>query len=52
MGSFQSRFCGSEAPAFVNGILAAVLREVRENPPSMDHDPSGPSAAVEEEDRP
>ncbi len=44
-------FCGSEAPAFVNGILAAVLREVRENPPSIDHDPSGPSAAVEEEDR-
>jgi transcription antitermination protein NusB len=26
-------FCGSEAPAFVNGILAAVLREVRENSP-------------------
>jgi N utilization substance protein B len=25
-------FCGSEAPAFVNGVLAAVLREVRENP--------------------
>jgi N utilization substance protein B len=24
-------FCGSEAPAFVNGVLAAVLREVREN---------------------
>lgn len=24
-------FCGSEAPAFVNGILAAALREVREN---------------------
>jgi transcription antitermination protein NusB len=23
-------FCGSEAPAFVNGVLAAVLREVRE----------------------
>ncbi len=45
-------FCGSEAPAFVNGILAAVLREVRENPPTIDHDPAGPSAAVEEEDRP
>jgi N utilization substance protein B len=26
-------FCGSEAPAFVNGVLAAVLREVREDQP-------------------
>jgi N utilization substance protein B len=25
------KFCGSEAPGFVNGVLAAVLREVREN---------------------
>jgi transcription antitermination protein NusB len=24
-------FCGSDAPGFVNGILAAVLREVRQN---------------------
>jgi transcription antitermination protein NusB len=24
-------FCGAGAPAFVNGVLAAVLREVREN---------------------
>jgi N utilization substance protein B len=24
-------FCGAEAPAFVNGVLAAVLRDVREN---------------------
>ena len=24
-------FCGADAPAFVNGVLAAVLREVREN---------------------
>jgi N utilization substance protein B len=24
-------FCSSDAPAFVNGVLAAVLREVREN---------------------
>jgi transcription antitermination protein NusB len=24
-------FCGAEAPGFVNGILGAVLREVREN---------------------
>ncbi len=26
-------FCGSDAPGFVNGILAAVLREVRQNAP-------------------
>jgi transcription antitermination protein NusB len=25
------QFCGSEAPAFVNGVLGAVLRELREN---------------------
>jgi transcription antitermination protein NusB len=25
------KFCGSDAPGFVNGVLAAVLREVREN---------------------
>ncbi len=24
-------FCGSQAPGFVNGVLGAVLREVREN---------------------
>lgn len=24
-------FCGSDAPAFVNGVLAAALRQVREN---------------------
>lgn len=24
-------FCGSDAPAFVNGVLAAALRDVREN---------------------
>jgi N utilization substance protein B len=24
-------FCGADAPKFVNGVLAAVLREVREN---------------------
>jgi N utilization substance protein B len=24
-------FCGADAPAFVNGILGAVLREVRQN---------------------
>jgi transcription antitermination protein NusB len=26
-------FCGADAPAFVNGVLAAALREVRENAP-------------------
>jgi transcription antitermination protein NusB len=25
------RFCGAEAPGFVNGVLAAALRELREN---------------------
>ncbi len=25
------RFCGVDAPGFVNGVLAAALREVREN---------------------
>jgi transcription antitermination protein NusB len=25
------RFCGADAPAFINGVLAAALREVREN---------------------
>lgn len=24
-------FCGSDAPAFVNGVLGAVLRELRQN---------------------
>jgi N utilization substance protein B len=27
-------FCGSDAPGFVNGVLGAVLRELRENAPS------------------
>ncbi len=45
-------FCGSDAPAFVNGILAAVLREVRENDARTDPEPSGPAAAAQEEDRP
>jgi N utilization substance protein B len=26
------RFCGAEAPGFVNGVLAAALREARQNP--------------------
>jgi len=25
------KFCGAEAPAFINGVLDAALREVREN---------------------
>jgi len=25
-------FCGSEAPGFVNGILAAALRDINDNP--------------------
>jgi transcription antitermination protein NusB len=28
-------FCGPDAPGFVNGVLAAVLREVRENADPM-----------------
>ena len=33
-------FCGADAPAFVNGVLAAVLREVRENASDVpDHAP-------------
>jgi N utilization substance protein B len=28
-------FCGADAPAFVNGVLGAVLREVRENSPQV-----------------
>jgi N utilization substance protein B len=27
-------FCGADAPGFVNGVLAAALRELRENSPS------------------
>jgi N utilization substance protein B len=42
-------FCGSDAPGFVNGILAAVLREVRENAPSTDHDALSPPAAAQED---
>jgi transcription antitermination protein NusB len=28
-------FCGSDAPAFVNGVLGAVLRELRHNAPQQ-----------------
>jgi transcription antitermination protein NusB len=28
-------FCGSDAPGFVNGVLGAVLREVRQNAPQQ-----------------
>jgi transcription antitermination protein NusB len=34
-------FCGSDTPGFVNGVLAAVLREVRENPVSEDDRAAG-----------
>jgi N utilization substance protein B len=27
-------FCGAEAPGFLNGILGAALREMREDPPA------------------
>ncbi len=30
------RFCSAEAPAFVNGVLAAALRRLRENVPGTD----------------
>jgi N utilization substance protein B len=30
------QFCGSEAPAFVNGILAAALRELRSPSPACE----------------
>ena len=31
-GETAKTFCGAEAPGFVNGILAAALREIRDNP--------------------
>jgi N utilization substance protein B len=39
-------FCGADAPGFVNGVLAAVLREVRENTPEA----SSASSAVQAHD--
>jgi N utilization substance protein B len=33
-------FCGSDAPAFVNGVLAAVLRDLRQNVAEMPEAPS------------
>jgi transcription antitermination protein NusB len=41
-------FCGSEAPAFVNGVLGAVLRELRENR-ELSEDSSDPVTAHSEE---
>jgi N utilization substance protein B len=39
-------FCGSDAPGFVNGVLAAVLREVRENgADAPDNAPNAPKEA-------
>ena len=40
-------FCASDAPAFVNGILAAVLRDVREN--AAEPDGPHPDPAAEED---
>lgn len=37
-------FCGSDAPSFVNGVLAAVLRQVRDNGASA----GGPGGARHE----
>lgn len=34
-------FCGSDAPGFVNGVLAAALREVRDNPRGEDDRAAG-----------
>jgi N utilization substance protein B len=39
-------FCGSDAPAFVNGVLAAVLREVRENAPQRPGERLGAAGAT------
>jgi N utilization substance protein B len=33
-------FCGSDAPAFVNGVLAAVLRDLRQNATEVPEAPS------------
>jgi hypothetical protein len=30
-GETAKEFCGAEAPGFVNGILAAALREMQDN---------------------
>jgi N utilization substance protein B len=39
-------FCSAEAPAFVNGILGAILRDLRENPAVGDPaEPAGASQA-------
>lgn len=37
-------FCGAEAPGFVNGILAAALRELRDRPDAADVRPNVSSA--------
>lgn len=34
-------FCSAEAPAFVNGILGAILRELRDNPDPAATAPAG-----------
>jgi N utilization substance protein B len=44
-------FCGSEAPAFVNGVLGAIWREVREDKKAPDGSPDRVTAATEEKPR-
>ena len=40
------RFCGAEAPGFVNGILAAALREMGENGARTDERASTPPPSM------
>jgi N utilization substance protein B len=42
------RFCGAEAPGFVNGILAAALREETSGAATAPADPSPPEAGLPE----
>jgi len=44
-------FCGSEAPAFVNGVLGAVLREVRDGGNPSESSSDRVTAASEEKSR-
>ena len=39
-------YCGSEAPGFVNGILAAVLREAQAAEAGADHAAAGGEASA------
>ena len=44
-------FCGADAPAFVNGVLGAIWREVREDKKAPDGSPDRVTAATEEKPR-